>query len=409
MEFIEAKMKNGSSIYMMPMNGLKSVACGALIRVGSRNELLEKDFGLAHALEHMPFKGTKNFPDSFSLSSYIEEVGGFKNALTNKDRTFFYNKLPDYELERSVNWLHEVLENPLLKESDLVTEKKVIFEEINRSNDNPDKYFWKLSYKNLFGNHPMAHPVLGTEESIRNLNVKDLINFHKKFYGANNYTFFAAGNIDCDNVLNIFNQHFQSTKNVIEKTSVPNEFVKPVQKEFVNIKDFKQMKVGLCFFIQPPSLEDKMALYFFSDMLSSGMASPLFQEFRVKRNLVYSINSFYNVGIDQGLFYISIATSFKDYSEIKKISLDVIERTKYDKNRFDHTKQRVLGNLSFAFESPFNTITEASKDAVYLGRPMGYEEIKRKIEMISLGSIRLLVDKYLNQDNLYLNILMPEK
>ncbi|MBU4348093.1 insulinase family protein [Patescibacteria group bacterium] len=408
MEFIETKMKNGASLYMMPMNSLKSVVCGALIRVGSRDELLEKNFGIAHALEHMPFKGTKNFPNPLSLSSYIEEVGGFKNASTSKDRTFFWNKLPDYELERSVNWLYEILEKPLLRESDLVAEKKVIFEEINKSNDNPDSYFWRLSYKNLFGNHPMAHSVLGTEESIQNLSVVDLINFHKKFYGVNNYVFFVVGNIDCDKVVNIFNQHFQYTNNV-EHSLISNEFSRPIQKEFINIKDFKQMKIRLSFFIQPPSLEDKIALYFLSDMLSSGMASPLFQEFRVKRNLVYSINSSYNVGIDQGLFSISMSTSFKDYNEIRKIVLDIIEKTKQNKNRFNHTKQRAIGSLSFAFESPFNTVIKASKDMVYLGKPMGYEEARRRIEAISLDKIKLLIDKYFNEDNLYLNVLMPKE
>jgi predicted Zn-dependent peptidase len=409
MEFIETKLKNGVSLYMMPIAGIKSVACGAMINVGSRDELNEKEFGLAHALEHMPLFGTKKFPSPFLLSNYIEEVGGFRNAMTNKDRTLFYNKVPDYEIERSIDWLHEVLEEPLLLEDDLISSKKIIIEEIKKSSDNPEKYFFDFSSKNLYANHPLAHPILGSEESVKNLQISDLLDFYKKFYNLNNYTFFIAGNFENEKVLGLFEKYFKNGNNGVKNVRNAVNFSAPVQKNFIGIKDFKQSKIKLSFFIPQLSLEDKITLLFFANVLSGGSASPLYQELRIKRNLVYSVSTSYYIGIDIGSFSVSINTSFKDYKEIKKIIVNVIENTKNDQKRFEQTKKRMLGNLSFSFESPFNIIIEAASDKIYLGKPMGYEENRKMIKVVSLERIKFLVDKYFNEDNLYLNVLMSEK
>ena len=405
MEFFEVKTKNGIPVYFMQISGLKSVACGALINVGSRDEDVNQ-FGIAHALEHMPFKGTKKFNDSLSLSGYIEEVGGRINATTNKDRTFFYSKVPDYEVERAIDWLHQVLEEPLLKESDWESEKKVIIEEIKRNNDNPASFFSNLVISNLFSTHPIGHPVLGTEQAISNLSISDLITFRKKFYNPSNYAFFVAGNIDNQKILGLLNHYFGEIEFGQKNSNRAGVLKMPDKKIFIGSKDFNQMKFNLSFFIDQVSFDERLALDFFVSMINVGGASPLFQELRIKRNLIYSVNTAYYPGLDVGYFSIVMNTSSQNYEEINKLVLSIIDQTKEDKNRFEKTKSMMLGELSFYFESPLNIISSAAKEMVYFGKPIGYKEYKEKIENLNFEKIKKVVEKYLNQQNSYLNILL---
>ncbi len=408
MEFFETKTKNGIPVYFMQLSGLKSVACGALVNVGSRDEKNDQ-FGIAHALEHMPFKGTKKFSDSLSLQSYIEEVGGFINAVTNKDRTFFYSKVPDYEIERSINWLYEVLEQPLLREADWESEKKVIIEEIKKNNDNPNSYFFNLVMGNLFSSHPISHPVVGNEQSVSNLSISDLISFKTKFYNSSNYVFFVAGNIDSQKTLDLFEKYFGQLKSGQKNNKRVAALIKPDKKIFIGNKDFNQTKFDLSFFIDQISFDEKLALDFFTSMLNGGGASPLFQELRVKRNLIYSVGTSYYPGLDVGYFSVSMSTTSQKYEEINKLVLSIIDQTKEDEERFKKTKSRALGALAFSFESPFNIISSAANEMVYFGKPIGYKEYEEKIKNLTIGEIKKVVEKYLNQQNAYLNILLPKK
>src|SRR3989344_7349436 len=105
MNFIKKITKSGVPLYILPMPMANTVASGVLVNVGSMDEIMPQEAGIAHGFEHLFFQGTKKFPDKKILSEYIEEIGGFKNAFTAKELTFFYNQVPFVEFERGVNLL----------------------------------------------------------------------------------------------------------------------------------------------------------------------------------------------------------------------------------------------------------------------------------------------------------------
>ena len=92
----------GLLVHILNMPAANSVACGVLVCAGTRDERWPEEAGLAHALEHMIFQGTRDFSDSQSLSAYIEDVGGGLNAATSSEGTLFYNQLPSSEIERAI-------------------------------------------------------------------------------------------------------------------------------------------------------------------------------------------------------------------------------------------------------------------------------------------------------------------
>ena len=91
-------MRNGLSVITSPMPHTRSVTICAFIKTGSRYETPSSS-GISHLLEHMVFKGTKNFPNPRMISEGIEKVGGSMNASTDRELTIYWCKVPsDYLL-----------------------------------------------------------------------------------------------------------------------------------------------------------------------------------------------------------------------------------------------------------------------------------------------------------------------
>src|SRR5476651_2013874 len=85
-------LSNGLTVIRVPMASIESVTVLALVNAGSRYEPA-KWWGISHFLEHMVFKGTKNYPDSQALSSAVDAVGAHFNAFTSKEYTGYYVKV----------------------------------------------------------------------------------------------------------------------------------------------------------------------------------------------------------------------------------------------------------------------------------------------------------------------------
>src|SRR3989344_2909341 len=93
--------KIGLPIYFMNLPHAPTVGVGVLVKAGTREETWPAEAGLAHALEHMVFQGTKRFPTSHKVSAYIEDIGGIVNAWTTKEMTFFWRQVPAQYVERA--------------------------------------------------------------------------------------------------------------------------------------------------------------------------------------------------------------------------------------------------------------------------------------------------------------------
>jgi len=109
MEYKEIQLKNGAKLYVMKMPAAKTVALGAHVNAGTREEIWPRQAGIAHALEHMVFQGTEEFPDSKAMTEHIESVGGALNAFTWQEMTVYFNMLPPEEMERGFKVLSQQL------------------------------------------------------------------------------------------------------------------------------------------------------------------------------------------------------------------------------------------------------------------------------------------------------------
>jgi predicted Zn-dependent peptidase len=142
------------------MPGARSASVALFVPVGSRHES-DTQAGLSHFLEHLVFKGTRDFPDPGALSQRVEGVGGTVNASTDRELTVYGAKVPAERTEVALQAVSELALHPLLRMRDLAAEKPVIVDEIRMYVDSPSDHIFTLFDGLLYGSHPLGREIAG--------------------------------------------------------------------------------------------------------------------------------------------------------------------------------------------------------------------------------------------------------
>ena len=188
-------LDNGLEIVAECNNSAYSTGLGFFVRTGARDET-DEIAGVSHFLEHMLFKGTPNrTADEVNLQ--FDQIGAHYNAFTSEESTVYYAAvLPEYQ-QPCVDLLADIM-RPSLRETDFDMEKKVILEEILMYADQPpfgmDDQIKELHY----GNHPLARRVLGTADTVGDLDVARMRSYFEAQYSPSNLFVAAAGKVDFD-------------------------------------------------------------------------------------------------------------------------------------------------------------------------------------------------------------------
>ncbi|MFN3190434.1 MAG: M16 family metallopeptidase [Aureliella sp.] len=166
---------------------------GWFVKTGARHEAPELA-GVSHFLEHMVFKGTGR-RTAEDVNRELDHLGAQSNAYTSEDSTVFYaSVLPECQ-EHAVDLLTDLM-RPTLDEAEFETEKKVVLEEIAMYDDQPPYGAFERVTELFFGEHPLSTRVLGTIESVSDLEVEQMRGYHNNRYTADNMLMVASGNID---------------------------------------------------------------------------------------------------------------------------------------------------------------------------------------------------------------------
>lgn len=404
------KTKQGVPMYYLELPNVKSVAVGVLVRAGTCREKWPEEAGLAHALEHMLFQGTEDFPESRQLSAYIEDVGGYLNAWTWKEMTFYYNVLPAGKIKRGPRLLGQMLRKSLLKEENINIEMKNIVREIKQKYDDNENYLMTLMEKTVYGGHPLGRASLGTEKAAKRFKPADFKRFMKKHYRPDNFIFLAAGNFKISEVKELFEKYFPERagkeKAVFELAELSRP---PAAKECVIYQETKLCHIGIGALVCGVNGEHKWPLTLFRAMIGHGMSSPLFQEVRDKRGLAYSVSAQCEFWSAAGDFFIYIGTDPARKDEAIKVSLDVIHQSKNSEELLSGAKDKLLGRLALIYDNPMNILEAAAAQLGKGGKIFSFEELEREIKNVNISQVNEAVEKYLMKDKLNILAITPKK
>jgi len=394
-------------IWFLHLPYVESVSTGVMVRVGSRDEKPE-EAGISHATEHMLFQGTKKFPSSMALSKYIELVGGYANANTSEERTFYYNQLPAQEAERGFRRLEEMVRFPIFPPKKIQSEMSNIVEEIRMCKDDPSNYSLELFQENVYGAHPLGKLIIGSKESVESFTQKSFSDFFARNYNTANFTIITVGNISGSETLKLCNKYFPADLAIgARNVQIDIEYAKPNNRELVIQKDIEQSHVVLGCTTTKATNRDSLILGMFQRMISGGMSFPLFHEVRDRRGLCYHISASNVVASDLGCFLIYIGTS--QTNKAIKATLDVIQRSKNSELLLRRAKKLCLGRQALISKDDDSILESAADTIFYLGRPRTREEIIERINSVTIEEVEATVDRYLTLDRMIMTMVVPKK
>src|SRR5437667_7040838 len=129
----------------------------------------------------MLFKGTPTRPPG-SSDTMIEGFGGASNAYTSYDTTHYDFVVPVEHLRAGVELLADLATHASFPPNEIDNEKKVVFEEMNLIEDDPEKFLLRRLYEVSYSPHPYGRPLLGQREFIQKLTRDQLARFYRKHF-----------------------------------------------------------------------------------------------------------------------------------------------------------------------------------------------------------------------------------
>jgi predicted Zn-dependent peptidase len=192
------QLSNGLTVLAEVNPDALSFAAGFFVRAGSRDEPIELH-GVSHFLEHMMFKGPEG-TDAIRMNRVFDELGARYNAYTTHEMTGYYAQVIPQFTTRIIDQLVGLM-RPALRPDDFETEKGVILEEIRMYNDEPPQRVFELAMQRCYEPHPIARPIIGTEDSIRSMTRDAMAGYFARAYTPANSVCVLAGAMDLDRVL----------------------------------------------------------------------------------------------------------------------------------------------------------------------------------------------------------------
>jgi predicted Zn-dependent peptidase len=377
-------LPNGITLITEAMPHVRSVAIGVWLKRGSRHESPEQS-GLSHFIEHMVFKNRS----AERIAAEVDSIGGHMDAFTAKEYASFHLKVLDEHLPLAVDILGDIVVNPLFDASEMVKEKKVIFEEINMVEDTPDDLVMELFTGAFWPAHPLGRPILGTKRSVSRIRREGLATFFRSIYRPRNLVVAAAGHLDHGETSRVVQRHFGGVApgGHSKDGGPPRPAARIVAR---SKKELEQVHVCFGTPAYPQAHPSRYAVYILNTVLGGSMSSRLFQNVREKRGLVYSISSGVSAYSDAGILTIYAGTSLDSVDEVVRLSLDELRRMKGERlpdDELRRAKDHLKGSLMLSLENTGSRMSHLARQEIYFGRTFKLDEILAGIEAVTAEDI----------------------
>lgn len=397
-------LKNGFEVYFAPVNSKSGVISVDLYyKVGSRNETLGKT-GIAHMLEHMNFKSTKNHKAG-EFDAIVKGFGGVDNASTGFDFTHYFIKCEKSNLDKSLELFSDMMANLALKKSEFEPERNVVAEERRwRTDNNPFGFLYFKLFESAFGYHPYHWLPIGFYDDIISWDIKDIREFWRSFYQPQNAFLMISGACDAKTAFDSAKKYFEPIKNC---SSVPELKAKePEQngaKEITLIKQSQTQMCALGFKIPNFAHDDQVALGALAEYLSGGKSSLLYNELVQNKQLANDVNCFNMALKDAGLFiFLAVANKKVSAKVIKKELLNLIK--KVIKNGIaDDEMEKIRNSLKMSLEYSLLSASGAARlvgEYIANGDTKPLYSLEEKTAKLKASDLVNVAKKYLKQEQM---------
>ncbi|WP_060874816.1 M16 family metallopeptidase [Myroides odoratus] len=407
----EYKLSNGLQVLLLPDASQNNLVVNIVYKVGSKHEGYGEK-GMAHLLEHMLFKSTKNLGD---IKKMLSDKGGAANGTTYYDRTNYYEVFPS--TDENLSWALEMeadrMINATLLQEDLDKEFSVVRNEFEIGENDPTSVLMERTINTAYLWHNYGLSTIGSKEDIERVKTPQLRRFYEKYYQPDNAVLVVAGKFDEAKAIGFIEQYFS----VIPKpTRVLDEIltVEPAQdgEKYIEVKRNGDSKhIQMAYHTASYADKDFAALEALEHILNNDPSGYLHQAL-VETQKVSSLWAYSPTVRDASfmLFNFDVPNDKDQVKTLAEIKAEVakIGDINYTQEDLDRAKTSLLKDIESLHNNTIGTainLTEIIGSGDYR---LGYLH-RDNVENLTVEDIKRVAKKYFKDNNRTVGLFIPTK
>lgn len=397
-------LDNGIRVITEKVDHVQFVSLGIWVGVGSRYES-EEEWGITHFIEHMLFKGTDR-RTAEEISGEVDAVGGQINAFTSKESTCYYIKTLTEDFPLAVDVLSDMFLHSRFDNEEIAKEREVIIEEIKMYEDTPDDLVQDQLALNLWPNHPLGRPILGTEESIAPFDHDRLNAYMKKYYTGSNIVISAVGNIEHEQVVEAIRETMSEIPKGTRNTYLPAGRA----QAGINLYQKDIFQAQICVALPSIAREDPklFPLGILNTYLGGGMSACLVKKIREEEGLAYTVYSYNGSYGETGAFVIAAGTRPENCQRVIDIILEELERVRKDgmtQEEITKAFNQLKGSLYMGLETVNSRMNKMGRSLLDYDRVVTADEHIEKLSKVTVEDVKAVAEEFFRKENLQITIL----
>jgi len=386
----------------------RTAALSVNFRVGSRDENRDR-CGIAHFLEHIMFKGTRE-RNAKQFSEMVEGAGGEMNAYTTKETTSYHVFSLDETFEVMKGLMADMMTAPLIDEEHVELERGVVLQEISMLEDDPEDYSRVLLDRSIWEGHPMANTETGRPEYVSGLQARDVRDFFEEHYRPPNICVVACGNVVADDVVS----WVEDTFDALPKVTVRNGRTPPTPKACTKVfpREGDQAYVELGFPGLSGKHHDRKALSLACIILGGGTSSRLYQTVRENQGLVYHISMFPQAYTDCGIVDTFFSASLDKLDQVNSTICAELIRFKNEgpsEEEMTRAKRWIKGMLVRKLEGTDSRLYWQGEHFMMNGELAQVDRSLAEYEQVTKEDVARVSNEIFQRKRMCVALLAPEK
>jgi len=401
MEYYNHTLSNGLKIIIKP-DKMPVTYCGIVINTGSRDES-EHEWGMAHFIEHMLFKGTAK-KTATQIINRLEDVGGELNAFTSKEETVVYAGILNTYTERAIELICDVCLNSSFPQKEIEKEIVIIQDEIESYNDSPSELIYDDFEELIFAQHSLGHNILGTSSTLNTFNTQSATEFTNRQYQPNEMVLFVLGDVKSDKIIRWAEKYCKTTSDKpVNRTQREKPESYHPTKKILN-KDTHQAHVIIGNKAYDLYHPDRMSLYLLNNILGGpGMNSLLNLSLRERNGLVYNVESSFQPMTDTGIWSIYYGCDPENERKCEKLVLKTLQKLcdkPFSNKQLDKYKLQLLGQMAIASEHKENLALSIGKSFMRYDKIDDLKTVRETIFSIQPEQLHRISNEIFNPEQL---------
>ena len=403
------RLDNGLTLHIAPGHPAPVVAVQAWVGVGSADEQAH-EVGIAHAVEHMLFKGSSRYGLG-ELARTIEAGGGEINAFTAFDHTVYHAVLGRDHADAAIDALGDTLLSPRVDRDELARERRVILEEIRQGTDDPARTVAQSLFATAFAQHPYRRPVIGTADSVQELSEHQLVGFFRSHYVGDNLTLVVAGDVDPARVLRSVERRFRAMPAGVRPPTRVRESDQAAPRASAQYRDVAEAYLAVGFHVPSARHPDIAALDVAAILLGQSESARLPKLLRDRDGVVTSAYANVHALRDPGLLVLSATTRpARAEAAVGKLvdqTLSLVDDLSSD----ELDKARIAVESSFVrqLETAQGRARSLGWHATIAGDPQFGHVYLDRIRSVRRGDVAKVMQRYLQPHNASVAAVLPKR